>query len=278
MMRAPPIAIALSVVAGAVCAQPADKGIKDLEACFRLARAADAICSNPANAAVERLNCLRKARTAQLECLEQVSPGMSAGSEPAEMPSEAVVPNMAIGSVSPDALAGSASQEMPAKNGNISSNPPDLNWTISETTSPVDYSPLFTAVIRASSDVKNSPNTLAIRCRGLRTELMVRTEGTWRASRTSEVEIDYQINDQPVVRLAWSVSADGKTASYKDDAADFLRSLPEAARLKINVLDRPGTDHHEATFQLVGLDAIRKKSAVACKWPPPANKLSAGKR
>jgi hypothetical protein len=208
--------------------------------------------------------------------LEQVSPEMSAGSAPAEMPSGAVVPNMAVGSVSPDVPAGSASQEMPAKNGNISSNPPDLNWTISETASPVDYSPLVTAVMRASSDVKDSPNTLAIRCRGLRTELMVRTEGTWRASR--EVEIEYQINDQLVVSLAWTASADGKNANYKDDAADFLRSLPEAARLKINVLDRPRSDHHEATFQLVGLDAIRKKIAVACKWAPPANKLSSGKR
>jgi hypothetical protein len=33
--------------------------------------------------------------------------------------------------------------------------------------------------------LKDAPNTFAIRCRGLRTELMVRTEGTWRASYTT---------------------------------------------------------------------------------------------
>ena len=125
--------------------------------------------------------------------------------------------------------------------------------------------------------VKDAPTTLAIRCRGRRTELLVRTEGTWRASRASEVQVDYQINDQPFVRLQWTASADGKTASYKDDAVGLLQSLPEGARLKINVLDGPGAGH-EATFQLAGLDAVRKKIAVACKWAPAANKMSSEKR
>ena len=34
----------------------------------------------------------------------------------------------------------------------------------------------------------------------------------------------------------WTVSADGKTASYKDDAVELLRSLPEGARLKIGAM------------------------------------------
>jgi hypothetical protein len=32
------------------------------------------------------------------------------------------------------------------------------------------------------------------------------------------------------------VSADGKTASYKDDAVELLRSLPAGARLKIGAM------------------------------------------
>jgi hypothetical protein len=106
---------------------------------------------------------------------------------------------------------------------------------------------------------------------------MLRTEGTWRISRASEVLVVYQINDQPFVSLQWAASADGKAAIYKDDAVNLLRSLPEGARLKINVLDGPGPGH-DATFQLTGLDAVRKKIAMACKWPLMEDKISSGKR
>ena len=144
--------------------------------------------------------------------------------------------------------------------------PADPAWIVSETTSPVDYSPLITAVIHPTSSVKDAPNALAVRCRGSRTELLLRTEGAWRASRASEVQVDYQINDQPLVRLQWTVSADGKTASYKGDAVGLLRSLPEGARLKISVFDGQGLGQ-EAMFQLTGLDSVRQKIGLACKWP-----------
>jgi hypothetical protein len=117
----------------------------------------------------------------------------------------------------------------------------------------VDYSPLTTAVIHSTSGVKDAPNTLAVRCHGPSTELLLRTEGAWRATHASEVQVDYRINDQPLVRLQWTVSEDGKTASYKGDAVGLLRSLPEGARLTISVFDRPGLGQ-EATFQLTELD------------------------
>jgi hypothetical protein len=141
----------------------------------------------------------------------------------------------------------------------------------------VDYAPVITAAIRLPFSVKHAPNTFALRCRGGRTELLVRTEGTWRASRTREVQVDYQINDQPLVKLTWTASPDGKTAIYKDDAIGLLQALPDGARLKIDVLDEPGSSH-EATFQLTGLDAVREKIAVACKWAPATNKVSSEKR
>jgi hypothetical protein len=141
----------------------------------------------------------------------------------------------------------------------------------------VDYSPLITAVIHSTSSMKDAPNTLAVRCRGLRTELLLGTEGTWRATRASEVHVNYQINDQAPVRLQWTVSADGKTVSYKDDAVGFLRLLPEGAQLKINVFDRQGLGQ-EATFQLTGLDSVRKKIGLACKWLSTVDKMSPGKR
>jgi hypothetical protein len=267
-MRAPLIAIVLSGVGWAVCAQPANEGAKELETCFQLARAADAICSDPKHGAAQRLDCLQKARISQLACLEHISRGMAAGSLP---------PEKRAGTGSSDLPTAAVSPDMPAKAAVAPSGPRDTNWIVSETTSPVDYAPVITAAIRLPFTVKHAPTTLAIRCRGARTELLVRTEGTWRPSRVREVQVDYQINDQPLVRLAWAVSADGRTAIYKDDAVALLQSLPEGARLKINVLDEPGASH-EATFELAGLDAVREKIAAACKWTPPANKTSSEKR
>jgi hypothetical protein len=302
-MRASLIAIVLSGVGGAVCAQAANERPTGLESCFQSARGADSICSSPANDAVQRLDCLQKARATLLECLEHVPPDSSAGSaapeEPAattgsvmpsgtaapELPAATVLPDRPTAAASPDQptaispekSAAAASPDLPRPAVDTAPKPPDTNWVVSETTSPVDFSPLITAAIRLPFSVKPAPNSLAIRCRGQRTELLVRTEGTWRASRSSEVQVDYQINDQPFVKLAWTASADGKTVTYKDDPIGFLQSLPESARLKISVLDGPGPSH-EATFQLAGLDVVRQKIALACKWPPAANKTSSQKR
>jgi hypothetical protein len=372
MMRALLIATALSAAGGAVCAQAGNGAPTGMESCFQSARGADSICSNPANDAVQRLDCLQKARTTLLQCLEHVPPEIATGSAssekaagkvtsetpsgtaPPELPTATVVPDKppaavssdkstaaassdkptagvsadrpagaalsdtptagvwadrpsadmptaAVSSdkpaapalldkptaaalpdkpsaaVSPDKPAAAASPDLPARAVDIAPRPRDPNWIISETTSPVDYAPVMTAAIRLPFTVKHAPNTFAIRCRGGRTELLVRTEGTWRASRTREVQVDYQINDQPLVKLTWTASPDGKTAIYRDDAVGLLQSLPDGARLKINVLDEPGPSH-EATFQLTGLDAVREKIAVACKWPPAANKVSSEKR
>jgi hypothetical protein len=330
-----------------------------MDSCFQSARGADSTCSNPANDAVQRLDCLQKARTTLLQCLEQVPQEIATGSassekaagkatsetpsgtaQPefptatvvqdkppaavssdkstaaassdkptaadtptaavsadrpsAEMPTAAIssdkpaaptlpnkptaaaLPDKPGAAVSPDKPAAAASPDLPARAVDIAPKPRDPNWIISETTSPVDYAPVMTAAIRLPFSVKHAPNTFAIRCRGGRTELLVRTEGTWRASRTREVQVDYQVNDQPVVKLTWTASPDGKTAIYRDDAVGLLQSLPDGARLKIDVVDEPGPSH-EATFQLTGLDAVREKIAVACKWPPAANKVSSEK-
>ena len=277
MMRAPLIAIVLSSVGGAVCAQPANEGAKELEACFQSTRAADTICSDTKHGAAERLDCLQKARISQLECLEHISRGTAAGSAAPEKRTGTGSTELPAATVLPDKPTAAVSPEPPARSADASSKPPDTNWIVSQTTSPIDYTPLIAVAIRLPFSVKHAPTTLAMRCRGGRTEFLVRTEGTWRVSRAREVQVDYQINDQPVVRLAWTMSADGRTAIYKDDPVALLQSLPEGARLKINVLDEPGASH-EATFDLAELDAVREKIAAACKWPPPANnKMSSDK-
>jgi hypothetical protein len=290
-MRAPLIAIMLSTVSAAVCAQSANETVTGLKACFELARGADAICAKPENDAVQRLDCIQKARTAQLQCLEHIPPETSAGYTPAEKtvgtgasekPSGTASAELSTGTVSADKTTAAVALDKPASAVPSSavvvpSKPTDPNWVVSQTTSPIDYTPLITAAIRLPSGMKHAPNTLAIRCRGRRTELLVRTEGTWRVSRAGEVQVEYQIDDRPVVRQPWTATADGRTAVYKDEAVGLLQSLPEGARLKINVIDGPDPSGG-ATFQLAGLDAVREKIAAACKWEPATSKVSSEKR
>jgi hypothetical protein len=294
-MRATLTAIVLAIVGDAACAQSANEAIKGLEASFEAASVANSICSTT-NDQVQGLDCFQKARAAHLECLQHVPSRRSAASAAPEISTGAVSPATPPGTVRPEmpravspgtptfGIVSPAKPpeavprpEMPARTVDSPAKPPDTNWVVSETTSPVDYSPLITAAIGSTSSDKDAPNTLTIRCRQLRTELLLRTEGTWRISRTSDVKFDYQINDQSFVSSQWAASADGKAATFKDDAVGFLRSLPEGARLKINVFGGPGPGH-DATFELTGLAAIRKKIALACKWAPAADKTSLGKR
>jgi Type VI secretion system VasI, EvfG, VC_A0118 len=267
-MRAPLIAVVLSSVGRAAWAQPADEASKMLDACFELTRTADAVCADPKNGAAERLDCRQKANMAQLECLERVFRGRSAGSFAPEMSPRAVPPEITTGIASPPGVPAGRLVDSPAK--------PQDNWIVSETTSPLDYSPLVTAVTRSTTGPRDAPDTLAIRCVGLRTEILLRTEGTWRATRSNKVQVESQIDDQPLVRLQWMASSDGKTVSYGNDIIGFLQSLPESARLKIKVLDGAGPGH-EATFELAGLDAVLKKIAAPCRWSA-ADKVSLGKR
>jgi hypothetical protein len=186
------------------------------------------------------------------------------GTKPPEPPGSTKAPTAGI---RPDISPKTA--DVPVRTG--------TNWVISETTSPVDYRPLVTAMIRSTSQVKDAVSSLAVRCRGGHSELQVRTDGTWAATRGGGLRVAYQVNDQPAVGLQWMLSSDGKTATYKDDAVGLLQSLPDGARLKINVADRTSSSH-EATFEIDGWDVVRNKIGTACKWAGTNDKTSSGKR
>jgi hypothetical protein len=165
----------------------------------------------------------------------------------------------------------------PPKPGASAAKPPESSWLVSETTSPIDYQPLLTAVIRPTSSSPGGPSRLAVRCRGAQTELLIQADGTWPAPRRKALAVDRQINDRPVVHEKWGQSVDAKTAAYTGDAIELLKSLSEGARLMINVPDGANA-RHEATFLLTGWDAVRKKIEAACKWPKTNAQASSGQR
>jgi Type VI secretion system VasI, EvfG, VC_A0118 len=284
-MRTLLISALAATLVGCSCLLPPQAGMESCAdangfACFDRTAASQPIEPKPASfqtySATTEIKSTIAAKTEK--------PSSAHARDRAHLATKTAKPTMIAAKVEPSAsvLRGDAEKTAPASpneppTGSAQNQPADTAWVVSETTSPVDYSPLITAVIHSTSSVKDAPSTLAVRCSGPRTELLLRTEGAWRASRSSEVQVDYQINDQPFVRLQWTVSADGKAASYKDDAVGLLRSLPEGAQLKIGVFDRQGLGQ-EATFQLTGLDSVRKKIGLACKWPSTAETMSSGKR
>ena len=154
---------------------------------------------------------------------------------------------------------------------------PQRDWVVSETTSPVDYSSLVSAVIRSTSGENDGPNSFAIRCRAQRTEVSLGTNGAWGVPRGNLLQVDYQIEDRPSIQQQWILATDGKTATYKDDAVELLRSIPDGAALKVAVADKDNV-RREALFQLAGLSAVRQKIAAACKWTPATARTSSDGR
>ena len=233
------------------------------------ARPAPPVDTAPAQASPERPASKQAGRTDRPE-----------GGTPAQA---AAKPSNALAKSAPASVPAPAAE---APTGAIGSNSSGKNndkpaqvadWIVSETTSPVDYSPLVIAAVRAKSDVKDAPNALAVRCRARHTELSIRTDGAWGAPNGNDLLVDYQINDHPVVRQPWMLSADGKTATYKYDPIELLRSMPEGATLKVAVADK-GNVRREATFELAGLSGVREKVGTACKWVPVTANTSSEKR
>jgi hypothetical protein len=147
-------------------------------------------------------------------------------------------------------------------------------WTLSETTSPVNYSPLVIATTSSRSDSERPPSVLSISCRNGQTEVAVTANGSPRPGRSTDdvmiarqaFMVTHRVNDQPAVEQRWNASTTGKGASFAGDVVGFLKSLPDRGELNIRMRDNQGIAH-EARFLLDGVSAVRDKVAAACRWP-----------
>ncbi|MEH2609799.1 hypothetical protein [Bradyrhizobium sp. AZCC 1693] len=144
------------------------------------------------------------------------------------------------------------------------------NWIISQTTSPVDYSPVATATTLSNDGaVAESAMKLSIRCRGGRTELVV--AGPAISGRGGDYAISYRINDGQQVKIAATLPASGIGVAFGGDVVRLLQALPDSGSLSIQLTPRMGTAL-DAVFSLGGLDAVLPKMATVCRWPHPAAK------
>ena len=143
------------------------------------------------------------------------------------------------------------------------------NWIISQTTSPVDYSPVVVAATMSHDGAAESTMKLSIRCRGGRTELVVAGPGI--SGRGDNYAILYRVNDGQQVKIAAVPPASGAGVAFAGDIIGLLQSLPDAGSLSVHLAPRAGAEL-DGMFSLGGWEAVRAKLIAACKWTHPAEK------
>jgi hypothetical protein len=141
------------------------------------------------------------------------------------------------------------------------------NWVVSETISPVDYTPVVVAVTpsrESGESGESSTMRLSIHCRNGRTELAV--AGAAISGRGDDYAISYRIDSDGPVQIAAGAPLFGTGVAFKGDIVRLLQSLPEEGNMVIRLTPRTGAIR-EGNFPLGGLKLVRNKLAGACKWP-----------
>jgi hypothetical protein len=261
-MKRPAAMLLACLTAGGAHAQSDAETLRRLEQCFAVTRVADAICDKSLGIDAAKLECLKKSRDAEKECLDHMHMGLSAAGPTGAPPIAPAKPSSDRVHMGPAAAVPTGAPPVaPAK-------PSSGGWAIGETTSPVDFSPLLVAELRPVTPARDgAPAVLTVRCRSARTEISVRAQGTWRPSRAGDVDVALQTDGQATAQhLRWLLSQDGRTASLPQDAAETVRAWSEN-RVSIAVTDGGGSGG-ASIFDLSGLETVRARLAAACHWPP----------
>ena len=141
------------------------------------------------------------------------------------------------------------------------------NWIVSETTSPLDYTPVAIATASSSGAPDGAIMQLSIQCRGGRTDLVIGGPAVTR--RVEDYVVSYGVNDgQPVV-VAVGAPAFGTGVALKGDVVRLLASLPDRGEVFFRIAARQGGTL-EGRYALGGLKIVRDRLAVPCKWPAGA--------
>ena len=155
------------------------------------------------------------------------------------------------------------------------------NWVISETKSPVDYSPQISATTLSALLPGVPQMSFSMHCRRGKTEAVFEIVDFARYPPGSSFEVEYLVVSQEAIRThsverrwvrqrgveqRWNELSGSIDASLTGDVSRFLKSLPDNGVLSVRVRDREGISH-DAEFHLAGLEPVREKLAAACKWP-----------
>ena len=130
------------------------------------------------------------------------------------------------------------------------------NWSIKESKSPVDGS----AQVIAANLVGHM--VLILRCKDQTRKTWFSTKYNYLGSRSVDVQL--RINDEKPFKELWKASIDGR-AAFASDAVEFIRMLPDNAKLFIKT-NRSDGKTKETNFNLGNVSDKRNKIAHACAW------------
>lgn len=151
-----------------------------------------------------------------------------------------------------------ASAQPPAASG--ASTAISESWIFSETTSPIDYSPVVVATGTANGAPDGAGMKLSIACRG--GTMSVALAGPGIVAPGDTYIVSYAVDGGPPTALAVAPSATG--IALAGDAVRLLFALPAQGDLAFRVLGRQG-GASEGHYSLAGLKATRERMAVSCK-------------
>ena len=137
-------------------------------------------------------------------------------------------------------------------------------WFVTETTSPLDYSPIAVATATAAAGGDGATMSLSVQCRGGRTDMVV--AGTAIQRGPEDATVTYMVNAGPPVPVAVVVAPSGKGLAFRLDTVSLVASLPNDGDMTVRVAGRQGGTV-EGKFSLAGLAKARGKIAAPCKWP-----------
>lgn len=138
------------------------------------------------------------------------------------------------------------------------------NWIVSETTSPVDYSPITVATAASGAAADGTVMLLSIQCRSGRTDLVI--DGPTLARRGEDYVVSYAVNSDPPVAVAAGTPASGTGIAIRADVVPLLASLPDRGDLTFRLVGRQGATL-EGRYALAALRTVLDRLAGPCKWP-----------
>jgi hypothetical protein len=159
-----------------------------------------------------------------------------------------------------DATSPRAATSSPAAAASAPPSAPRLaqhTWIVSETRSPVDYSPVAIATTSAGE------LQLSIQCRGGRTEMVVSSPRL--ALRVDTQTVSYTVNDGAPVPIAFGASSSGNGLALRVDVPRLLMALPDRGELSLRITGRQ-SQALEARVALAGLRPLHGRMAGPCKW------------
>jgi hypothetical protein len=136
-------------------------------------------------------------------------------------------------------------------------------WIFSETTSPIDYSPIVIASAAAREAPDGSGMKLSVACRGGSTSLMLSGPGVPPAGGHT---VSYAVDGGPPTTLAAAAATSGRGTTVVGDVVRLLVSLPTRGEIAFRIAGPQGV-MLEGHYSLDGLRAVRERMAIPCRWP-----------